>query len=113
MNLAQAQTIRLQVNELHSELIGEIKEVMRDRERIDFVNEDGDVIADMADLAIGFWDPEYKIFPNVDAVVNTARGIVIQCDRCGEPYDIDLDSVELSTSDLANLVCGIYKILER
>lgn len=110
MNLAQAQTIRLQVNELHSELIGEIKEVMRDRERIDFVNEDGDIIVD---LAVGFWDPVYKIFPNVDAIVNTAKGIVIQCDRCGKPHDIDLDSVELSTSDLANLVCGIYKILEK
>ena len=75
--------------------------------------EDGEVIADMADLAVGFWDPVYRIFPNVDAIVNTAKGIVIQCDRCGKPHDIDLDSVELSTSDLANLVCGIYKILER
>jgi hypothetical protein len=110
MNLAKAQTIRLQVDEIRSELIGEIKEVMRDRERIDFVNEDGDIIAD---VAVGFRDPEYKTFPEVDAIVNTERGIVIQCNNCGEAYDIDLDDVELSTDDLAALVCGMYKILEK
>lgn len=102
------QKIKLTIAELRCELVGEILEVMKDRERIDFINENGETLAF---VAVGFRNQEYNVFPAVDAIVKTKSGIVLQCNVCGEDYEIALVDVELSTDDLAEVACAMYKVL--
>lgn len=102
--------IEAEYDSLRNRVYNDIHKIIRTHDRVDFCDEDGEIVFD---LAVGALNAETKSYPNVNAVVlDEKRGIIVQCDLLGSDYEISLDDIELSLGDLVGILKGMHEILK-